>query len=167
MVNVPEEVNVCIVCPPEVVFVPPVELGETQSDPSVAYEIIIIPSLPSPPLYVVVSLRDLAPLPQLPYVVAFAPFQGLPLHQSPPTHHSAYVTAEPDIELDVQGHFAPHPVDVPFHHTPLLHHPPPAPYLFENAHTGQSPPAYHCQDVLLHPAPLLVGVPHPLHPVHH
>ena len=36
IVNVPLDVNVWIVCPPLVVFVHPVDDGETQSDPSVA-----------------------------------------------------------------------------------------------------------------------------------
>jgi len=36
IVNVPLEVNVWIVCPPLVVIVPPVELADTQSLPSVA-----------------------------------------------------------------------------------------------------------------------------------
>lgn len=36
IVNVPDDVNVWIVCPPEVVIVPPVELVEIQSEPSVA-----------------------------------------------------------------------------------------------------------------------------------
>ena len=43
IVNVPFAVNVCIVCHPLVVIVPPVEDVETPSDPLVAYEIITIP----------------------------------------------------------------------------------------------------------------------------
>lgn len=42
-VKVPLEVNVCIVCQPLVVIVHPVDVGSTQSLPSVAYDIITIP----------------------------------------------------------------------------------------------------------------------------
>jgi len=42
-VNVPLDVNVCIVLLQEVVLVPPVEVALTQSLPSVAYDIITIP----------------------------------------------------------------------------------------------------------------------------
>ena len=40
IVKVQELVNVCMVCPPLVVIVPPVELVDTPSLPSVAYDII-------------------------------------------------------------------------------------------------------------------------------
>jgi hypothetical protein len=36
IVNVPDAVKACIVCPPDVVIIPPVELGEIPSEPSVA-----------------------------------------------------------------------------------------------------------------------------------
>lgn len=39
--------KVCIVCPPLVVIVPPVEEGDTPSLQSVAYEIITIPVQPA------------------------------------------------------------------------------------------------------------------------
>ena len=59
-VKVPSDVKVCIVFPPDVVTVPPVEDVETPSLPSVAYAMITTPSPPFP------LVTDLPPPPPPP-----------------------------------------------------------------------------------------------------
>lgn len=75
--------NVCIVCHPLVVIVPPVELVDTPSDPSVAYDMITIPLQP----FHQVTYQSLAPQPQLP--VLFAQLsQALLCQLIQPFHHN-------------------------------------------------------------------------------
>lgn len=170
IVNVPELVNVCIVCDPLVVIVPPVELVETPSDPSVAYDMITIPLHPDHPLLPAYQ----PPPPQPVFAVQFCgdtplsqPFHPPPVH---PVHfvqftviphhpHPAYTVADPDIELLV-----PFP---PAHHVTLAalaqlldapHPPAPAELLQELNHVHQ----FHHW---LHVPPVVVVAPH--HPPPH
>jgi hypothetical protein len=155
IVNVPLVVNVCIVCPPLVVFVPHVEDGETQSDQSVAYEIITIQSEPAHQ-----ALFHHAHQPEPVFAVALLPvvahaFHHPQLHHAHCNHHhnavhhphQAYVTEEPLIEEAVPLHHAhqfgvgPEPVhhdeeDPPPHHQELLIH-----------DINQSHHEFHCQEV--------------------
>lgn len=126
IVNVPEVVNVCIVCPPDVVIVPPVDVLETPSEPSVAYEIITIPE----PHTSQVVLTD-APEPHPVFAVPFVPTQEMahqyppppqPPQPAPPVTPAApqppppYVTDVPLIELDVPTPpAAPVLYDIPAH----------------------------------------------------
>lgn len=81
--NVPLVVNVWIVCHPLVVIVPPVEVGETQSLQSVAYEIITTQSQPLPP---VALLLPPPPQPnQLVQLFGVPDATAVPPHQVP-TH---------------------------------------------------------------------------------
>lgn len=75
--------NVCIVCHPLVVIVPPVEEGDIQSLPFVAYEIITTQLQPVHQ----VTYQSLAPQPQLP--VLFAQLsQALLCQLIQPFHHN-------------------------------------------------------------------------------
>lgn len=92
--------NVCIVCPPLVVIVHPVEEGETQSDQFVAYDIITTPDQPANP--------------------------GLPAapvdHPPPQPPPSQFVPADHPVDQFLPE---PHP---PFHQAPApLFQPPPPP----------------------------------------
>ena len=160
--NVPEEVNVCIVCPPEVVFVPPVELGETQSDPSVAYEIITIPlhqvhhthiaahpafeahHHPPHPVFAVplLPLHDTEALPPPP--APHVPAVPCPLYVLAPPPH-AYVTELQDIEFAVPTHPFPPAVLVPLDPTALAPPHPPLPYAGHASICIH--PLFHCPDV--------------------
>lgn len=131
IVNVPEVVNVWIVCQPLVVIVPPVDVGDTPSLPSVAYDII---SKPLPPLYPAAApARDTHQPPHPVFAVPTLPFQELYASPFPPQpvphNHLAvyhpqppheYVTDAPLIEFAVPFHQA-HPVQpaaaVPFAQT--------------------------------------------------
>lgn len=111
IVKVQELVNVWIVCPPLVVIVPPVDVGETPSLPSVAYEIITTHFHPVHPIH----QFQLPPHPppsqsvQLEAVpLIIAPLPPQPVHPEPAVHkvactpqppHQAYVTAVQDILL--------------------------------------------------------------------
>lgn len=85
--------KVCMVCPPLVVIVPPVEDGEIQSDPFVAYETITTP-LP----HFGVDLKDVAPPPPQPsqsvHPVPFTEFVA-PLPQPPVPHAQGFANSEP------------------------------------------------------------------------
>ena len=118
MVNVPLVVNVWMVCPPLVVIVQPVDVGETQSEPFVAYDMITIPE---PQFHPFQFHPDPPPPPQPVFAVAFVPAHpaaspplppppephvpfrskyGVRLYPPPPPP-PAYVTDAPDIELAV------------------------------------------------------------------
>lgn len=86
IVNVPLEVNVCIVCPPLVVIVHPVEEGETQSLPFVAYEIITTPDQPANPGLPVTVFPQPPPPPQSPLVPADQPVVPFLPAPHPPFH---------------------------------------------------------------------------------
>lgn len=137
--NVPEVVNVWIVCPPLVVIVQPVELVETQSDQSVAYDIITthfhqvhpVPQFQLPPHH---PPSQSVPFDAVPDIIAQLPphqVQPVPaVHQVIYTPHPpqpAYVTADPDMLLLVPlPQF--HPVDdglVTLHPALELHPPQP------------------------------------------
>lgn len=70
--------NVWIVCQPLVVIVPPVEVGETQSLPFVAYEIITTQSQPLPPVALL--------LPPPPQPNQFVQLFGVPDATAVPPH---------------------------------------------------------------------------------
>lgn len=95
--NVPELVNVWIVCPPLVVIVHPVEVGDTPSEPFVAYDNITTPEPPFPPA------PDPPPPPQPPPVFAVPAVPAL----ARPTHH-AQPHPEPP-EPFVVNSLVPHP----------------------------------------------------------
>lgn len=134
IVNIQEDVNVCIVCHPLVVIVPPVDVLDTPSDPSVAYEIITTheppvphepdPQPPQPPqpvfaVHAVHAVVNHEP-PQPPQPVPHDPFDVN--SDSPPPQPPAYVIALPDIEFVVPA--------------------PPLPEFVENCqscHTAQAP----------------------------
>lgn len=147
IVKVQEDVNVCIVCPPLVVIVPPVELGEIQSEPLVAYEIIIIPLQPVPHQFKLFHHPHHPPKFAVPLLQTqvLLQFHHHPVHQvqadqnqlnihHPP--HPAYVIDAPDIEFAVPFHQF-HPA-VSIHQVPFPAAPPP-------------PEAHQNQAVALHP----------------
>ena len=80
IVNVQDVKKVCIVCPPLVVIVPPVELGDTPSEPSVAYEMTTTPEPPLPPAPDPPPPPHHHPVFAVPAVPAFA-------SQTPPAPH--------------------------------------------------------------------------------
>lgn len=84
--------NVCIVCPPLVVIVHPVEEGDIQSEPLVAYDNITIPLHPVPPV-------EFTPPPHPEPVFAVA---GEPFHHTHPFHHHAVHI--PDDVIDAPPH---------------------------------------------------------------
>lgn len=123
IVNVPELVNVWIVCPPLVVIVPPVDAVETQSDQFVAYDIITIPLHPE--YQAANHALETHPPPQPVFAVPALPFPVLYASQfpQPPVHHNPlvvypppppqqYVTDAPDMEFAV-----------PFQPAPQVHQP--------------------------------------------
>lgn len=125
IVKVHELVNVWIVCPQIVVIVPPVEVGDTPSEPSVAYETITTPLHPTSPV-VFTDAPDHHPVLAVPLVpTPVTPQYPAPHHPAPPAppvtpadppHHHPYVTDAPDIELAVPAHpAAPILYDIPAH----------------------------------------------------
>lgn len=96
IVNVPEAVKVCIVCPPTVVIVPPVEVVETQSLPLVAYETITTPEPETSP----VVFTD-APDPP--------PVLATPFHPTPVAHPNQAPAPVPPVPPVVPA--APPPAD--------------------------------------------------------
>lgn len=108
-VKVPFDVNVWMVWPPEVVMIPPVEVFDTPSEPSVAYENIATPFPPVPadaPPFEVPPPPP--PRPSVPFPAPpDAPFPPPPVPPEPPPPSPppppppAYVTEEPEIEFAV------------------------------------------------------------------
>ena len=130
----------CIVCHPLEVIVPPVELVETPSLPSVAYEMITIPEPPTSPV-VFTDAPDHHPVLAVPLVpTPLTPQYPAPHHPAPPPPPVApapppppppYVTDAPLMELAVPAHpAAPTLYDIPA--PQLAESPaPPAPPLVE------------------------------------
>lgn len=150
IVNVPEEVNVCIVCPPLVVIVPHVELVDIQSLQSVAYDTITIPLHQL--YHAVEAALDAPPQPQPVFAVPALPFHTLydsplpqphvppnPLLVYQPQPHPPYVTALHDIELEVPFHHAPALLAFATHHALHAPHPPAVPFAFAAPQLFPSP----------------------------